>query len=390
MFQNNRSKLASKLKNHMLVVPAHSSMQYSADIAYPFRQDSNFWYLTGINEPDVVLLIDTTTGESTLLMPKQNDYQIEWDGANQTEALTTVSGITKFGDRDELPTLLKTALKSGKKIGYLAPLPEIVQPYGFYANPSRRLVEKVIRTIEPNPVDIRSDIAKLRQVKQPGEIEAITRAIQITAKTLETVKAKLDMHKTEKDIERALTIGFYSGDGDGHAFEPIIASGKNAAIIHYKNNSDRIEKNSLLLLDVGAKSSGYAADISRVWSVGAPTQRQREVYETLLDIQTQALHMLRPGMTIREFQKKVELYAFKKQKEIGVEFEDYPHGVSHYLGFDVHDAGDYEMPLSEGMVLTVEPGIYLQKEGIGVRIEDDVLITKDGIKVLSSAVSKNL
>lgn len=389
-FTNNRKKLASKLPNSIIVVSAHSSVQFSADIPYPFRQDSNFWYLCGINEPDLVLLINTSSGHTKILLPEQNDYQVEWDGENKSDEFTKISGITHFGNIKNLRSELKAAKKKGLKIGYLAPLPEIVEPYGFYANPARRRVESVIKEVEPKPTDIRADIARMRQVKQSSEITLIKRAIDITAAGLDHVKTNLGSCETEKDIERALSAQFYIHGGDGHGFEPIIASGKNAATIHYMKNNSKIHNNSMLLLDVGAQSGGYAADISRVWSVGTPSKRQREVYETLLDIQNTALTILKPGVTIREFQEKVESYAFKKQEEIGVKKERYPHGISHFLGFDVHDAGDYEMPLADGMVLTVEPGIYLPKEGIGVRIEDDVLITKNGITVLSENIPKHL
>lgn len=390
MFFKNRERLSAAKPGFMLVIAAHSSVQFSADIPYPFRQDSNFWYLCGINEPDLVLLINTLSGHTKILLPEQNDYQVEWDGENKSGEFTKISGITHFGNIKDLRSELKTAKKQGLKIGYLAPLPEIVEPYGFYANPARRRVESVIKEIEPDPTDIRVEIARLRQVKQPSEIALIKRAIDITAAGLDHVKTNLGRYETEKDIERALSAQFYIHGGDGHGFEPIIASGKNAATIHHTKNNGKIQSDSLLLLDVGANSEGYSADISRVWSVGTPTKRQREVYDVILDIQNTALTMVKPGITIREYQEKVESYAFKKQEKIGVKKDRYPHGISHFLGFDVHDAGDYDIPLADGMVLTVEPGIYLPKEGIGVRIEDDVLITKNGITVLSENIPKQL
>lgn len=390
MFQKNRERLAQKLENHLLVIAAHSALQYSADLAYPFRQDSNFWYLTGISEPDLVLLIDTSSAQTTLLLPTQNDYQKLWDGENKIELFKRQSGVSKFDTLDSLVNRLKKAKERKLTIGYLAPLPKIVEPYGFYANPSRRHIEAIIKSVETSPADIRGDIARLRQIKHPQEIDAIRGAIDITARSLKEVKSHLDTFENEKDIERALSRGFYTGDGDGHAFEPIIASGHNAATLHYNHNNAVVEKNALLLLDVGASCQGYAADISRVWSVGRPTKRQVVVYETLRDIQIKALTILKPGITLREFQLKVEEYAQKQQQKIGISNEGMPHGVSHYLGIDVHDAGDYSLPLTENMVITVEPGIYLPEEGIGVRIEDDVLIAKDGIVVLSEAISKDL
>ncbi len=390
MFQKNRERLADKLDNHVLVIAAHSQMQYSADIPYPFRQDSNFWYLTGINEPDLVLLIDTQKGDAVLYLPEQNDYQKLWDGENKGAYFTKISGINQFDSIERLAKRLKEAKKDGKTIGYLAPLPEIVEPYGFYANPGRRRIEQLIKTVESDPKDIRAEIARMRQVKQPHEIEAIRSAVAVTAKALADVKRTMAIYQTEKDVERALSRRFYQDGADGHAFEPIIASGKNAAIIHYNNNSALIEQNALLLMDVGAAYEGYAADISRVWGIGQLSKRQIEVYEILLDIHQKALSILKPGITIKEFQDKVEKYSRKKQTEIGIISEGIPHGVSHHLGLDVHDAGEYTTPLGVGMVITVEPGIYLPEEGIGVRVEDDVLITKSGIDVLSSIIPRDL
>ncbi len=390
MFSKNRERLSTAKPGFMMVIAAHSLVQFSADIPYPFRQDSNFWYLCGINEPDLILLINTSSGHAKILLPEQNDYQVEWDGENKSGEFTKISGITHFGNIKDLRSELKAAKKKGLKVGYLAPLPEIVEPYGFYANPARRRVEAIIKEIEPEPTDIRTDIARLRQVKQRPEIALIQRAIDITAAGLEHVKKNLGSYETEKDIERALSAQFYIHGGDGHSFEPIIASGKNAATIHHKKNDGKIQSDSLLLLDVGAQSEGYAADISRVWSVGTPTKRQREVYDVLMDIQNYALDTVKPGLTIREFQEIVEEYAFKKQEQIHIEKNRYPHGISHFLGFDVHDAGDYDMPLADGMVLTVEPGIYLPEEGIGVRIEDDVLITNNSVTILSKNIPKQL
>lgn len=390
MFQKNRERLSKKLENHILVIAAHAQMQYSADVPYPFRQDSNFWYLTGINEPDLVLVIDTQKSESVILLPEQNDYQKLWDGENKAAQFTKTSGISKFDTIESLTKLLKQAKSESKTIGYLAPLPEIVEPYGFYANPARRRIESIIKAVEADPTDIRAEIARLRQIKQPNEIISIRSAVAVTAQALADVKKTLSDCQTEKDIERALSRGFYMDGADGHAFEPIIASGKNAATLHYNNNDAVIEQNALLLMDVGATHGGYAADISRVWSVGTPPKRQFEVYETLLDIQQKALSILKPGITIKEFQDKVEKYSKKKQKEIGIVSAGIPHGVSHHLGFDVHDAGDYHTPLSANMVITVEPGIYLPDEGIGVRIEDDVLMTSTGIEVISAGIPKDL
>jgi Xaa-Pro aminopeptidase len=146
------------------------------------------------------------------------------------------------------------------------------------------------------------------------------------------------------------------------------------------------------LLDVGAKKYGYSADISRTWIYGKPSDRQRAIYDAVLQLQDKAFSMLKPGVLLREYQQEMEKAASKLMKKLhsDTENEKYPHGFSHFLGIDVHDAGDYESPLVEGMVLTVEPGLYLYDERIGVRIEDNVIVTKNGIKNLSEHIPRDL
>lgn len=395
-FKGNREKLIKSLPGSLLVIPAHSILQKSSDTTYPFRQDSNFWYLTGINEPDMLLLIDTEKNESVLLVSEENEYKKEWDGEYDKKHLKERSGIIAINERSDLPQLLSDARKRKLKVGYLKPLDERVEPYGFYSNPARRILEEEI--IENGVwkreelIDIRGELAKLRQIKQPEEIAAIQEAIDITAKSLSEVKCRLGEFKTEKDIERAITAGFYDNGGDGHAYEPIVARGKNAATLHYTTNCDKIANSDLLLLDVGSQVNGYAADISRVWSISEPTKRQKEIYEAVIKLQDIAFSLLKPGVKIKEYQKLMEAHVKKAMKQLGCSnTEDkYPHGFSHFLGLDVHDAGDYESPLQENMVLTVEPGIYLPDEGIGIRIEDNILITKTGVLNLSSHIPRSL
>lgn len=389
-FVGNRRRLTEVLPDSLIVVAAHAALQESADLAYPFRQDSSFWYLTGLSEPGLVLVIDTAQQESVLLVPEQNDYQKEWDGQFAGSRFKAVSGVDEIADRTALNQLLRQSKEDGKQICYLAPLPEVVEPYGFYTNPARRLVEAEINKIEPKPKDIKQELAGLRQIKQASELSAIQQAIDVTGEALSEVRRTLSEFKTEKDLERALSAGFFGRGADGHAYEPIVASGKNAAVIHYNDNAAPLQKNGLLLLDVGAKVSGYAADISRTWALSKPNDRQRSVYEAAVRLQEAAFDMLGPGVLLKDYQQKMEELAARELKKLGVRPGRYPHGFSHFLGLDVHDAGDYQSPLKAGSVITVEPGIYLPDEGIGVRIEDDVLITDTGIRNLSAGIDKSL
>lgn len=378
------------LPDSLIVLGAHARLQKSADVTYPYRQDSNFWYLTGINEPDIILVVDTKSGKSTLLLPVQNDYQKEWDGAVDAKELIRCSGVDAVDSIEELELILKHAKAHSLQICTLAPSPELVEPYGFYSNPSRRKLYEKIITIEQKPKDIRIELARLRQVKDALEIDAIQEAIAITHNTLNEIKESLRMYKTETDIERAITVGFYKHGGDGHAYEPIIAGGKNASIIHYNKNAAKLPTNGLLLLDVGASFNGYAADISRTWAMGKTSERQKDVFKHVQSLQQKAFQKLKAGVNLREYQKEMEQEAQKVMSKLGVTLDKYPHGFSHFLGLDVHDAGDYEQELPEHALITVEPGIYLPKEGIGVRIEDDVLITKTGIQVLSEDIPRDL
>ncbi|MDO8265571.1 MAG: Xaa-Pro peptidase family protein [Candidatus Saccharibacteria bacterium] len=389
-FSNNRQKLIQVLPNSLIVIAGHVSFQMSADTAFPFRQDSNFWYLTGINEPDCVLVLDTRKGKSILVIPELNDYQKEWDGDRDYLEIEKVSGIELIQPRRTLNSILTEAKKSGQQICYIKPAPERVEPYGFYSNPARRLLETEIKQVESEPKDVRIEIARLRQIKQPVEIEALQTAIDVTGATLADVKANLQKFKTEKELERAISSGFFTNGADGHGYEPIIGSGINASVLHYNKNADILHNNALVLLDVGAIFGGYSADISRAWSVGKLSDRQREVYDAVCELQDKAFSMLGPGVKIREYQIEMEKHAFKKLKQIGIKLDQYPHGFSHFLGLDVHDAGDYEAPLLPNSVITVEPGIYLSDEGIGVRIEDDILITENGIKNLSKHIPRML
>jgi len=394
-FIENRNRLCQALPGHLICIPAHNLLQYSADLHYPFRQDSNFWYLTGINDPDATLLLDTNSGEATLLYPEQNDYQKEWDGKNDQVSVKVSSGVEQIGSETDLKKIVQSAIDNGLKIGYLKPSKKRIEPYGFYANPARQLfttkLKRYAKSVELH--DVRIAIARLRQVKQPIEIKAIRAAIRVTAMTLANVKNNLTTYENEKDIERAITAGFYSNGGDGHSFDPIIASGGNAATIHYVDNDSRLIAKDLLLVDVGARLNGYTSDISRTWSLnGTPSKRQQEVVAACLDIQEAGIAMLKPGAYLKDVQAKLSDYAKDAFKKLECSMQDkpFPHGFSHYMGIDVHDAGDYTEPLVPGVVLTMEPGIYLSDEGIGVRIEDDILITGDGAENLSEMIPKLL
>ena len=386
----NRKRLIQKLPRHLLIVPAHSQLQKSMDISYEFRQESNFWYFTGINLPECVLVVNTESGESTLLLPEYSDYQLEWDFDTDHTKLKTISGVDYIENISELEMIIAKAQNKNQKIGMPEPMEKIVQPYGFYSNPYRKVIHDRVKECGVAPVDIRQEMSRLRMIKTPEEIKLIQKAVDITARSLETTRGKLESFVNEAEVERFITAQFYLEGADGHAYDPIIAAGKNAATIHYVENNSDFTQTDALLLDVGAQVDGYIADITRVWCQ-KPSQRLQDLYAGLLEVQEYAISLLGPGVDIREYQDKVIEKSNKIFTDLKADVaEKYPHGISHFIGYDVHDAGDYTEPLSPGCVLTVEPGIYLRDEGLGLRIEDNVLITDSGVKVLSEAIPKVL
>ncbi|HET8709663.1 MAG TPA: M24 family metallopeptidase, partial [Candidatus Saccharimonadales bacterium] len=210
--------------------------------------------------------------------------------------------------------------------------------------------------------------------------------------------AKRAKYSYEYEVEAELSRGFRAGGGSGHSFEPIVAGGANAVTLHNVANNSPLSADELLLCDVGAEYNHYAADITRTVALSNPTRRQEAVYEAVLNVQEYAKSLLKPGVLLHDYEKQIEQYMGEKLRELGliksISSETvrafYPHATSHFMGLNVHDVGDYDRPLEPGVVLTVEPGIYIEKEGIGIRIEDDALVTDNGIEILSEHLPRTL
>jgi len=232
------------------------------------------------------------------------------------------------------------------------------------------------------------------------ELAAIQSAIDITGAGIKQLVRSLrrGIYEYEYELEADLTRGFRKARA-GHAFSPVIASGHRACTLHNEKNEGKLSADELLLLDVGAEVDHYAADISRTISInGAPSRRQESVFNAVIEVHAYARSLLKPGVTVKEYEKQVESFMGEQLRELGyiksIESEAvrtyYPHATSHFLGLTAHDAGLYDQPLEPNMVLTVEPGIYINDEGLGIRIEDDVVITADGNRLLSSAIPTTL
>jgi Xaa-Pro aminopeptidase len=400
-FSANRERLRELFTGTApIVVTANGMVQKGADEAYPFHQDANFWYLTGISEPDIVLVIDKN--KEYLIVPGRSDSREVFDGAIDSTELARLSGITTVLSEKEGWKQLEGRLQKVNHVATLAAPPAYVESWGMYTNPAREVLIARLRAGngELEMLDLRSHLARLRMIKQPQELDMIRRAIDVTIDTLKDVTKpkQLVKYAHEYELEADITRGFRMRGASGHAFSPIVASGKHACTLHHVHNDGLLASNELIVLDIGAEWSHYAADITRTVISGTPSTRQQAVYDAVLSVQNYAFSLLKPGIVFQDYEEKIMTYMGEKLRELGliktINEESvrhyFPHATSHFLGLNTHDVGDYERPLEPGVVMTVEPGIYIPEEGIGVRIEDDVLITGDGIEVLSEKLPRTL
>lgn len=383
-----------------IVVTANGLLQRGADSTFPFRQDASFWYLTGINEPDIILVMDKS--REYLIVPKRGDSRVAFDGAVEHEELKRISGVTAVYDDSEGWRQLNARLAKVRHVATLAAALPYIEAHGIYTNPARGALIDRLKAAKDGLelLDIGTHLANLRMIKQPIEIEAIQQAIDITIDTIKEVTkpAQLKKYAHEYEVEADISRGFRRRGANGHAFEPIIASGQHAVTLHNVANSGELASDELLLMDIGADVSGYAADITRTVSLGTPSRRQQAVYDAVLEVQRFAFGLMTPGKTIKENEQQIEHYMGEKLRELGliktISHDEvrkfYPHATSHFLGLNVHDTGDYSRPLEPGMVLTVEPGIYIADEAIGIRIEDDVLITETGCEILTDRLPRQI
>lgn len=401
-FVGNRQKLRQLFTGTApIVLSANGRLQRASDEAYAFHQDRSFWYLTGISEPDVLLVIDKD--KEYLIVPEREAVREAFDGAVDNELLSVVSGVQEVVGLKEGWKRLELRLKKVQHVATLAALQTYMDSWGMYSNPARttliRRIKEVNQDIEL--LDLRQHLAKMRMVKQPEEIAAIQQAIDITIDTLKDVTkpATLAKYGFEYELEADITRGFRRRGASGHAFDPIVASGKRACTLHNVANNHALASDELVVIDVGAEVHHYAADITRTKSLSdKPSRRQEQVFGAVFEAQQYAFNLLKPGVILRDYEKQMEQFVGEKLRELGliktIDKESvrryFPHAASHFLGLDVHDVGDYDQPLEPNMVLTVEPGIYIPEESIGIRLEDDILITEAGNEILSAKLPSQL
>jgi len=406
-FLGRRTKIASYLSpNSCLVLHAGVAKHRSQDSYFPFEVSRNFYYLTGLDQAGMILVLHKQSKisplNSYLFIDAPDPIKAKWDGAVMTkEAASAISGIELanikyLNEYDSFFQQLTVHSRTG--VEPIASVYLDLLRLKGNENPEAFATSRLLQTTYPelSIENANSLFASLRSIKSTEEVKEIEQAIQITTNALNSVWVNAKNAKNETDVLADYTASLLR-QGSKESFHSIIASGGNATVLHYIDNNDSLSNSDLVLTDVGSTYQLYNSDITRTWpKSGVFSKRQKELYELVLDVNKACIQAAKPGVTWPELNSLakqrlakglVKLGVMKEEDDIG---EYYYHSIGHHLGLDVHDAGVYSTPLAEGNVITIEPGIYIAKENIGIRIEDDVYITKQGSKNLSAAIPKEV
>lgn len=393
-FQKNRQQLASELKGGLFVVTAYTEMQRKADQAFQFEQEANFWYLSGIDSPRWKLVYDGIRHHTWLVRPEVDEVERIFNGESDSTELQMKSGADEVIDEADFEPLLRQLTRTHSTVYTVKPL--AANAYSFTQNPAQKQLTRVLERIFTAVNDCTETLATLRAIKQPNEIKALEKAISLTMSAFELIHMQLPEASFEYEVE-AIATNLFRQKGVMHAYDPIVAAGKNACTLHYTANNQRVNKHQLILCDIGAVYDGYAADITRTYAGSATSQRSLAVLATVADAQSEIIKLIKPGLSFAEYRTESDKCMATALRSLGLSAATdvelvrtyMPHAVSHGLGIDVHDGlGSYRQ-FQPGMVLTVEPGIYLPAESIGIRIEDDILVTEKGNRVLSKRLASN-
>ncbi len=399
LFQLNRKRFTREMKpNTLAIFNANDLSPRSADQYFDFRQNSGLFYLTGIDQEETMLLLypdSPKDGHKEVLLIKRSSEQIAiWEGHKYSkEEAQTTSGIEKVLFLDEAEALSHEliVLSDGIYLNlnehdkFLTPVE--TRDLRFAKHLRERYPAHALHRAQPV-------LKKLQMVKSRHELDAIRRAVDVTGNAFQRVLEFVRPGVWEYEVEAEIIHEFIRSGMTGHAYSPIIASGKNACTLHYVDNNRQCRDGEVLLMDFACEYANYNADLTRSIPVnGQFTDRQRAVYNAVLRVLKEARVLLVPGNTLEEYNKEVgkimesELIGLglisreeveKQNKEHPAYKKYFMHGTSHHLGLDVHDVGLRYEPFRAGMVFTCEPGIYIPAENLGIRLENDILITDDG------------
>ena len=399
LFIENRKKFKDDLKpNALAIFVSNDILPTNADGSMGFRQNSDLFYLCGVDQEETILVIypDVKDGrhKEILFVKETSELIAIWEGAKlNKEQATAVSGIEQVYWLQDFDKLMK---------------PFLFQAEYIYLNSNehtRRWIETETATERYNknfkakyPLHKYERSApimhKIRAIKNTQEIDLIQQACDITEKGFRRLLSFIKPGVWEYEIEAELIHEFVRNRSQGFAYGPIVASGKNACVLHYVENNKQCKDGEVILLDVAAEYANYASDLTRSIPInGKYTKRQKDVYNAVLRVHRAATKLLLPGQTFEKYNKAVggmmteELLGLGLLKTADVKNQNpnwpaykkyYTHGTSHFLGLDVHDVGFFQEPMQAGMVFTVEPGIYIPEEGLGIRIENNILVTTNG------------
>ena len=402
VFQGRRRALTAKHPNGVILLFGYGEDE-AQSARSPFRQENNFYYLSGWNEPGaaMVLFADPSTHPAyreVLFLPERNPSQEQWSGRRTTADDPNLKHKTGFSEIlavTELDGVLREALELHGRVYSL--LPRRHASHAQQPEPDR--TARIERLAPGYPkADIRGALESMRTVKSAGEIRLIQRAVDATIAAHLAAWKRLRPGLWEYQVT-ATMIGTMMDRGCLQpAYAPIVGSGLNGTILHYASNNGRLQPGQFVLIDVGGEYGHYAADITRSAPVdGAFSARQRQIYEIVLGAQKAAIAAVKPGMTLSGqgpsslAQVVREYLASRGNDHNGASFSEYlSHALGHHVGLEVHDPGGDHTPLEPGMVITIEPGLYLPQEKLGVRIEDMLLVTADGARVLSAGLPREV
>jgi len=395
IYQDRRHTLCSKL-NTPIVLTAHGSMQAKSDMAYKFTQEPSFLYFTGIEDENWKLIFDSKSWH--LVRPSVSTMQQIFDGSLSDDEAMRVSGVASVISPKEFKAMLKTLASTHSRIATIDEDP-MKKYYEFTQNPAQASLRRLLRSLFSEIVDCRDVVRKMRAIKSDEEIALMRKAIDVTVEAFAQVKKNLAHYSYEYQIEAHFNGAFRETGAQGHAYDPIVAGGAHACTLHYSKNQAALPSNGFVLIDIGAQYSGYAADITRTYALGNPTKRESQVHESVESAHKEIIALIKPGVSFAAYHTRVDdimkqtlldLGLIKSEKDEASYRKYFPHAIGHGLGIDVHESlGGYDA-FKPGMVLTVEPGIYIPEEGIGVRIEDDILVTASGNENLSTNLPTSL
>lgn len=377
-YKQRRASLRSAAGENVVILFGATERDHG-NIRAGFFQEPNFYYLTGWREPGAVLVI--TPRSEALLIPRRNKDLEHWTGPKAAPGDRNLSEITGFD------TVLAVEELESKIPGWLSEGRDI---YTMLDSPGADALGKMapvreLRSVAPL-------IARLRMKKSAAELAAIQRSTDAAVEAHLAAWKRIGPGLHEYQVAATMANVYFDKGCERHAYSPIVGAGPNGAVLHYSKNSRRMDSGELVLMDVGAECSMYATDLTRTVPVsGKFSKRQRELYELVLGAQKAAIAAIKPGTIFGSRTNKVGLQKlvidyFDGKNGMGKYFT---HGLGHHVGLDVHDAHDPAAPLEPGMVITIEPGLYIPEEGIGIRIEDMVLVTENGAKLLSERLPRD-